>query len=97
MVMLVTQLMSLLEGSVLIEGNTIQKGPLSDNTTTAICVGYEGGTNPGEDIIVRNNKFINNTSRNIVFVKNLTSNKEKFENNIFEGGKTILVKNAYPN
>ncbi len=83
-------------GSVLIEDNVIQKGPLSDNITTAICIGCEGGTNPGETIIVRNNKFTNDTSSNrVVFLRNLTSTKEQVENNTFEGSKVKLISNDF--
>jgi len=82
-------------GSVLIENNIIQKGPLSDNTTTAICIGCEGGRNESKNIVVRNNKFINDTSRSVVFLRNLTSTKEVLENNTFKGGKTILVEHDY--
>ena len=82
-------------GSVLIENNIIQKGPLSDNTTTAICIACEGGRNESKSIVVKNNKFINDTSRSVVFLRNLTSTKETLENNTFKGGKTILVEHEY--
>ena len=83
-------------GSVLIENNTIQKGPLSDNTTTAICIACEGGRNESKSIIVRNNQFTNNTSKKVVLLRNLTSTKEVLENNVFKGAKTILVEHEFP-
>ena len=83
-------------GSVLIENNIIQKGPLSDNTTTAICIACEGGTNPGETIVVRNNKFTNDTaSDKVVFVRNLTSTKEQVEDNTFKGNDVVLISNDF--
>ena len=83
-------------GSVLIENNVIQKGPLSDNITTVICVACEGGTNPGEKIIVRNNTFTNDTSSNkVVFLRNLTSNKEEVTNNKFKGNDVVLISNDF--
>ena len=82
-------------GTVLIENNIIQKGPLSDNTTTAICIACEGGRNESKSIVVKNNKFINDTSRSVVFLRNLTSTEEVLENNIFKGGKTVLVEHEY--
>ena len=82
-------------GNVLIENNIMQKGPLSDNTTTAICLGCEGARNDSESIIVRNNQFTNDTSKSVVFLRNLSSTKEVLENNTFKGGKTILVENEY--
>ncbi len=84
-------------GSVLIENNIIQKGPLSDNVTTAICVGCEGGTNESKEIIVRNNQFTNDTSSDgVVFVRNLTSTKEELKDNIFKGNDVIRVEHDYP-
>lgn len=84
-------------GNVLIENNTLQKGPMSDNKTTAICVACEGGTNPGDSIVVRNNKFINDTSSNkLVFLRNLTSTKEQIENNKFSGNDVSLVSHSFP-
>lgn len=82
-------------GSVLIENNIIQKGPLSDNKTTAICIACEGGRNETKSIVVKNNKFINDTSRSVVFLRNLTSTEETLENNTLKGGKTILVDREY--
>lgn len=84
-------------GEVLIENNIIQKGPLTDNNTTAICIACEGGTNPGEKIVVRNNKFTNNTaSNNVVFLRNLTSSDEVLENNMLKGNKSVLLSNSFP-
>ena len=84
-------------GSVLIENNIIQKGPLSDNITTVICIGCEGGTNESMEIIVRNNQFTNDTSSdNVVFVRNLTSTKEVIHDNIFKGNNIIQVEHDYP-
>lgn len=84
-------------GTVLIENNIIQKGPLSDNTTTAICIACEGGTNPGESIVAKNNKFTNDTaSKNVVFLRNLTSTDEVLENNELDGNKSVLLSNSFP-
>ena len=83
-------------GSVLIEDNVIQKGPLTDNVTTAICVACEGGTNPGESIIVRNNKFTNDTSSSkVVFLRNLTSTKEEVTDNTFKGNDVVMISNDF--
>ncbi len=83
-------------GNILIENNIIQKGPLSDNTTTAICIGCEGGRNESKSIIARNNEFTNNTAKTVVFLRNLTSTKEELENNVFKGGKVTLVEHDFP-
>ena len=83
-------------GNILIENNIIQKGPLSDNTTTAICIGCEGGRNESKSIIARNNQFTNNTAKTVVFLRNLTSTKEELENNVFKGGKVTLVEHDFP-
>ncbi len=84
-------------GSVLIENNIIQKGPLSDNITTVICIACEGGTNETKKIIIRNNQFTNDTSSdNVVFVRNLTSTKEEIKDNQFKGNKIIRIERDYP-
>lgn len=85
-------------GSVLIENNVIQKGPLSDNITTAICIACEGGTNVSEDIIVKNNTFTNDTASNkVVFLRNLTSTKEQVLDNKINGNDVVMIANDFAN
>lgn len=85
-------------GSVLIENNIIQKGPLSDNRGTAICIACEGGFNPGETIIVRNNTFTNDTKKSgVVFLRNLTSVDEQIEGNTLKGDRVVELSDSFAN
>ena len=79
-------------GSVLIEGNKIQKGPRSDNLTTAICIACEGETNLSKSIVVRNNVFSNQAGQKTVFVRNLTSVEVQFSRNEFSGDRVVQLE-----
>ena len=79
-------------GTVLIEANAIQKGPLSDNLTTAICIACEGETHRGKNIVIRNNKFTNQTNREVVFLRNLTKIKAQLDNNRFRGDRVVPIE-----
>jgi hypothetical protein len=44
-------------GTVLIRGNTLQKGPRAENRTAAIMIGAEGMTNTTPEILIEDNTF----------------------------------------
>lgn len=79
-------------GTVRIENNQMQKGPLSDNHTTAICIACEGETNRAKNIILRNNKFINQSRQKVVFLRNLTAIKAQLDNNEFIGNQVVPIE-----
>jgi len=76
-------------GSLLAEGNTIEKGPKSGNHGTAISIGEEGVTQPTDAIEVKDNTFINNTGFTTVFVRNITATPAQLVGNTFKGGKVV--------
>ncbi len=57
-------------GTVTITGNTMQKGPNTDNASTAIFIGAEGIRQPSEEIFVAENVFRNDGPVRCVFVRN---------------------------
>ncbi len=56
-------------GNVLIAGNTLEKGPHSDNHEAAISIGAEEMTNPTGSVIVRDNTFHNDMAVRVLFVR----------------------------
>ena len=57
-------------GDLLMQDNTLQKGPKSSNPATAISIGAEGATHPTRELIVRNNRFTSNLPTSTIFVRN---------------------------
>jgi Right handed beta helix region len=72
-------------GSVLIEGNTIEKGPKAQNWGTAIAIGEEGHILPSKGLIIRNNKFTNDTGHETVFVRNEAPYPAQLSGNVLSG------------
>ena len=76
-------------GSLIAEGNVLQKGPKSENHGTAIVIGEEGVTQPTKEIVVKGNTLINNTGYPTVFLRNITATPAQLSGNIFKGDKII--------
>lgn len=72
-------------GAVLIENNTMQKGPNASNRSAAVAIGLEGVTNPTRSIIVRNNRFTNDLSTETIFVRNVTAEEAQLTGNTIRG------------
>lgn len=72
-------------GDVLVQGNVLQKGPRSDNPRVAISIGEEGVTNPGADLLVRDNDFASLLPMPTVFVRNATRHPARLEGNRITG------------
>lgn len=72
-------------GNLLVEGNTLEKGPHSENAGHAIMIGSEGVTQPTGSIVVRKNTFTNDQNRSTTFVTNLTATPAALSNNVFKG------------
>ena len=72
-------------GSLLVSGNTMEKGAKAENKLTAIDIGEEGLKNSTTEIIVQNNDFTNDTKAKTVFVRNLTGTAAVLSNNTFHG------------
>ncbi len=72
-------------GSVLIQGNRMEKGPHSGNQANAIMIGEEGVDRPTEQIIVKDNHFTNDQNRSTTFVHNITATPAQLSGNVFQG------------
>ena len=59
-------------GDLLMEHNTLSKGPHTDNDLTAVSIGAEGVRNPTHSLVIRDNSFTNLLERGTVFVTNRT-------------------------
>ncbi|WP_119420390.1 right-handed parallel beta-helix repeat-containing protein [Desertibaculum subflavum] len=80
-------------GEVLIEGNTLQKGRLSDNQGTAISIGAEGVRNPTPSIRIENNRFRSDVAapEPVAFLRNLTATPAVLDGNQICGETVALV------
>jgi hypothetical protein len=75
-------------GTSYVIGNLIEKGPNTDNTTWSLTYGEEGPTpttNPGQDLYVVNNDFVNEYPGPITFVNvdPMFTTSALLQNNIF--------------
>jgi len=77
-------------GSLLMTGNTLQKGPNTENPSAAVSIGEEGAKRPPGEITVSGNTFINNGPRT-VFVRNLTKTPARLNGNIIKGPVQTLA------
>ncbi len=72
-------------GSVLIEGNTLEKGPKAQNWGTAIAIGEEGRPLPSDGMRVSDNKFTNDNEHQTVFVRNKAPYSVQLSGNVLRG------------
>lgn len=76
-------------GSLVMEGNVLEKGPNSENHTAAIMIGAEGVTQPTRELSFTDNTFTNDGVQTI-FVKNLTATQAVLRGNTLRGKATPL-------
>ena len=72
-------------GTLIAEGNTMQKGPKSENQANAIMIGAEGVSQPTGELLFKNNTFTNNQNRPTTFVHNITATRAQLIGNVFRG------------
>jgi hypothetical protein len=72
-------------GSVVIRGNTIEKGPKAENHLGVIVIGAEGVTQPTREITVENNTFRNDGPWETAFVNNQTATEALLRGNQLSG------------
>jgi parallel beta helix pectate lyase-like protein len=78
-------------GDVLIQGNRLQKGKMSENTGTAVPIGEEGVTNPTNELVIRDNTFVSDLPNETVFVRNGTTTPAMLSGNHLQGRITPLT------
>ena len=72
-------------GSLVVTGNTMEKGPEAENHSAAIVIGSEGVNQPTREITVQNNTFRNDGGWNTYFVNNQTATEAKLVGNRLSG------------
>ena len=78
-------------GQVLVRGNTLQKGPKSENRTAAIMVGAEGVSMRTPEVVVENNTFTNQAPAQTALLANRTATEAVVRNNRLVGDIRPLV------
>jgi nitrous oxidase accessory protein NosD len=77
-------------GSVVIRDNKLEKGPKSENHTTAIAIGEEGVTHPTKEILIENNTLRNDGEYKTLLIWNLTATPAMLKGNTLIGPITAL-------
>jgi hypothetical protein len=76
-------------GTSYLIGNLIEQPAINDNSTL-VAYGEEGATNPGQDLYVINNIFVNDFSGGMfLFVSGKVSTPALIQNNVFAGPGTL--------
>jgi hypothetical protein len=70
-------------GALVVNNNSFQKGPKSENHSTAIAIGEEGVTHPTQEILITNNRFMNDSGHETTFVWNVTATLAILKGNNF--------------
>ncbi|HME20330.1 MAG TPA: right-handed parallel beta-helix repeat-containing protein [Acetobacteraceae bacterium] len=78
-------------GDVLMQGNRLQKGKLTENQGTAVPIGEEGVKNPTHELIIRDNDFTSDLPAPTVFVRNGTAVPATLSGNHLQSRITPLV------
>ena len=77
-------------GDLIMHGNTLQKGPKSDNPQVALTIGEEGLRNPTQRIEIADNQFRNDEAQPTIFLRNLTAIPADLRHNRFSGAVVVL-------
>jgi hypothetical protein len=81
-------------GNVLIQGNTMEKGPHSENPAVVIAIGEEGVKNPTTTLIVRDNVFHSDVPTRTAFVRDSTFTAIELIGNKISGEVDSLVQQS---
>jgi hypothetical protein len=78
-------------GSLVMEGNVLEKGPNNSNHSAAIVIGAEGVTQRTEELRFTGNTFTNDEAHQTIFVKNFTATRATLDLNTLNGKVIPLV------
>ncbi|HTI80366.1 MAG TPA: right-handed parallel beta-helix repeat-containing protein [Acetobacteraceae bacterium] len=78
-------------GDLVVQNNTMEKGPHSENADTTISIGAEGVKNATHELIIRGNSFNNDTGRPTIFVDNRTTSPAMLSGNEMHGVVAPMV------
>jgi nitrous oxidase accessory protein NosD len=76
-------------GSLVMTGNTLEKGARSQNPTAAVSIGEEGGKRKPGEIVISGNTFVNR-GRPTVFVRNAGKDLARLSDNVIKGAARAL-------
>jgi hypothetical protein len=71
-------------GNLTMTGNTLEKGPRTQNRSAAISIGEEGGKRAPGEIVIRGNSFVNDGPPT-VFVRNAGKDSAQLSDNRLKG------------
>lgn len=72
-------------GALVVRGTSLQKGPKSDNHSSAIMVGSEGITQATKEILIENNTFVNDGDYDTVLLENRSAQEAVLKGNKISG------------
>jgi hypothetical protein len=72
-------------GSIVARDNTMEKGPMAENRSTAVSIGAEGVTHATREIVFENNTFVNAGNYDTIFVSNFTATEAVLRGNHVSG------------
>jgi hypothetical protein len=78
-------------GDLLMQGNRLQEGRLSENSDTAVAIGFEGVTHPTQDLVIRDNDFTSDLPNLLSFVHNRTTTPALLSGNHLHSDVTPLI------
>ena len=78
-------------GDLLMQGNRLQKGSLSENSDTAVAIGFEGVKHPTQDLVIRGKDFTSDLPNLASFVHNRTSTPALLSGNHLHSQVTPLI------
>lgn len=78
-------------GSLIMEGNVLEKGPNNGNHSAAVMIGAEGVTQRTDELSFVGNRFTNDEGHQTVFVRNLTATPAELSANTLKGKVTALA------
>lgn len=81
-------------GALMMTGNTIQKGPRTQNPSAAVTIGEEVHVPPASAIVISGNTFRNDGPRT-VFVRNMTKDPAQLRGNTVKGPAQVLSGPGY--
>jgi Right handed beta helix region len=81
-------------GSLVVSGNTLEKGPKSENHNAAIAIGAEGVTHPTAEITITNNDFRNDGNYQTALLWNMTATPATLNGNRLSGSANPLKEDG---
>ncbi len=77
-------------GDLLVQNNSMQKGPNSSNPVAAIAIAAGGARNPTAKLVIRDNRFRNDAAAQTIFVRNETQTPAELIDNQVDGPVRML-------